>query len=99
MTGSVIGAEAPPLRDGWPLVAQFPGLRDNLTVAEAALAPGATVPAELLAYDEHGLPKAVKVGVTVRSFYYGGASDGFAGFGTMCWGTGPRSPSTCVATR
>ena len=79
------------LREDWPLVAQFPGLADNLTVAESALAPGATVSATVLTYDERGLPASVTVDVTVASFYYGGASDGFAGFGTMCFSFTPTT--------
>lgn len=98
VTGKVVGS-AVTLREDWPLVAQFPGLADNLTVAESALTPGATVSATVLTYDERGLPASVTVDVTVASFYYGGASDGFAGFGTMCWAKppAPQSPSTCVA--
>ena len=49
-------------------------------------------------YDAQGLPATIDVRIKVELNYYVGASDGFAGYGTMCpFGRDqvPQSPSTC----
>ena len=54
------------------------------------------MPGLLHLYDEHGQPLDEEVLVSITLDYYAGVSDGFAGFGTMCWGDYPSSPSTCL---
>ena len=94
---SAAGADAPHLRDTWPLFLTVTGRADD--VAERLKGGETEVSGMLHVYDANGLPAEWAVTVTLSLDYYVGISDGFAGFGTMCPNAlpAPQSPSTCIA--
>ena len=83
------------LRDTWPTFLTITGREDSM--AETLQEGETNVPGVLHMYNETtGLPLEVDVLLDVILGYYVGASDGFAGYGTMCpFKQGPQSPTTC----
>ena len=87
------------LRSSWALYLTINGRRDAFE--ERLQANEVSTIATIHSYDEAtGLPTQLPCNVTVKLAYYTGISDGFAGFGTMCFdapgSSGPRSPTTCM---
>jgi len=89
------------LRASWALYLTIDGRLDRF---EERLNADESAAATLHMYDETtGLPAQLPCNVTVKLAYYVGISDGFAGFGSMCFdspgSSGPRSPTTCIGAR
>lgn len=87
------------LRKTWPLFLTLPGRDDAFDKRLTAAEPSAA--AVLHVYDEKtGLPKELACSVRLELDYYAGTSDGFAGYGTMCFDApgskGTRSGTTCI---
>ena len=84
-----------PLRSTWPTYLTMDGRSD--IIADVLAKGDIDIAGTLHIYDGNGLPQTQKVVVTVTLDYYLGASDGFAGFGTMCATKAPQpqSPTTC----
>ena len=83
------------LRQSWATFLTVDGREDNF---HDKLGEGDTsVKGTLHMYDSLGMPATVSVRVTVTLDYYAGASDGFAGFGSMCPNKlpYPQSPTVC----
>jgi hypothetical protein len=84
------------LRSTWPLFLTIPSRKDayEQRLQGASIDP---IDGIVHTYDEKtGLPLEMKVKVDVTLDYYAGTSDGFAGFGTVCPTSGPRSPTMCL---
>lgn len=82
------------LRSTWPLFLTIPARKDSF---DTRLKAGETANGVVHTYDpKTGLPYLFNVNVKVELDYYAGTSDGFAGFGTVCPTSGPRSPTTCL---
>ena len=84
------------LRDSWPTFLTVTGHEDAMGAALSSTDDD--VAGVLHVYDAQGLPATIDVRIKVELNYYVGASDGFAGYGTMCpFGRDqvPQSPSTC----
>jgi len=83
------------LRDTWPTYLTIPDRSDD---SASALSMGETkIRGILHVYNEKGMPEERDVLVDVKLNYYKGASDGFAGYGTMCPFPlpAPQSTTTC----
>jgi hypothetical protein len=97
MMTAAADATLPALRTTWPTILTVPSrtdsMRDRLTAAAA------WTDALLHVYDNDGNAATVAVRVRVALDYYAGASDGFAGYGTMCAiaAPHPQSPALCHA--
>jgi hypothetical protein len=87
------------LRETWPLFVTVPSRADAFDGRLTARDP--SVAAVLHGYDAlTGLPTELPCTIELGLDYYAGISDGFAGYGTMCFdapgSSGPRSPTTCM---
>lgn len=90
------------LRETWPLFLTIDDREDAFGQRLTAADPSPRS-ATLHIYDQKtGQPVDYSCTVKLGLDYYAGTSDGFAGYGTMCFDApgskGPRSPTTCVST-